>query len=243
MNRVSGKAKHHWGGNRLQIAGVVGVLILLVVALFIQRSETHASVASGSVLATFLENNGRTSFNAGETIINPNTAPKLKLHWKYKAGGAIVTQPVEAKGMLYWGSWDGVEHATNLNGGQVWAINLGKTVSCGKAGVSSTATVASVLVNGNLTLTAVFRARVLTDNFEIGNLNGLPWTSSGNSMPSRRIAAASESRARESARSVVNSRNARPPLALRTGSAAATTASVCSMLLGCGKSRGRYKSA
>ena len=69
MNRVSGKAKHHWGGNRLQIAGVVGVLILLVVALFIQRSETHASVASGSVLATFLENNGRTSFNAGETII------------------------------------------------------------------------------------------------------------------------------------------------------------------------------
>jgi outer membrane protein assembly factor BamB len=151
MERISGEAKHRRGRSWMQIAGVVGVLILLMATVATQKSGAHASVASGSVLATFLENNGRTSFNAGETIINPNTAPKLKLHWKYKAGGAIVTQPVEANGMLYWGSWDGVEHATNLNGGQVWAINLGKTVSCGKAGVSSTATVASVMINGSLT--------------------------------------------------------------------------------------------
>jgi outer membrane protein assembly factor BamB len=151
MNRISGKAKLHWGRNRMQMVGVVGVLILLVMAVVMQRSETYASGASVSVLATYLENDGRTSFNAGETIINPSTAPKLKLHWKYKAGGAIFTQPVEANGMLYWGSFDGVEHATNLKGGQVWAINLGKTVSCGKAGVTSTATVASVMINGKLT--------------------------------------------------------------------------------------------
>ena len=50
-------------------------------------------------------------------------------------------------------------------------------------------------------------------------------------------ASASDSRARASARSVVNSRNARPPLAFSTGSAASTTASVCSTLFGCGQIR------
>src|SRR5437667_183182 len=43
-------------------------------------------------------------------------------------------------------------------------------------------------------------------------------------MPSLRRAAARESRARDSARSVVNSRNARPPLAFSTGIAAAAPA-------------------
>src|SRR5258707_6451737 len=57
--------------------------------------------------------------------------------------------------MIYWGSWDGFEHATKLDGTQVWQKNLGQTVdsSChpSTAGVASTATVASVLIGGTLT--------------------------------------------------------------------------------------------
>ena len=57
--------------------------------------------------------------------------------------------------MIYWGSWDGFEHATSLDGTQVWQRNLGQTVDTNcipsTAGVASTATVATVLVAGRST--------------------------------------------------------------------------------------------
>jgi polyvinyl alcohol dehydrogenase (cytochrome) len=56
--------------------------------------------------------------------------------------------------MIYWGSWDGFEHATDLNGRQIWATNLGTTTdnNCvpSSAGVASTATVATVKIGHKL---------------------------------------------------------------------------------------------
>lgn len=54
-----------------------------------------------------------------------------------------------------WGSWDGYEHATKLNGTQVWQQNLGQTndTNCfpPTVGVASTATVASMTFGGTKT--------------------------------------------------------------------------------------------
>jgi len=100
---------------------------------------------------TFLGNVGHTSFNGAETIINPSTAPNLKLLWSHKAGGSISTQPIVADGMLYWGSYDGLEHASSLSdGNDIWTANLGQSTDCRRQihGVLSTATVASVLIRG-----------------------------------------------------------------------------------------------
>jgi outer membrane protein assembly factor BamB len=51
-----------------------------------------------------------------------------------------------------WGSWDGLEHATHLNGGLVWSTDLGQTIdtSCApsRVGVASTAAVATVTIHG-----------------------------------------------------------------------------------------------
>jgi polyvinyl alcohol dehydrogenase (cytochrome) len=108
--------------------------------------------------STYLFNNQHTGYNATETIINSNTAPRLKLHWMYHAKGAISTQPVEAYGMVFWGSWDGLEHATDLNGHEVWSVNLGTTryKDCNPTvGVASTATVAPITING-ITTQVVF---------------------------------------------------------------------------------------
>ena len=107
---------------------------------------------------TFLGNDGHTSFNGAETIINPSTAPNLKLFWSHKAGGSISTQPIVADGMLYWGSYDGLEHASSLSdGNDIWTANLGQSTDCRRQihGVLSTATVASVLIRG-VTTAVVF---------------------------------------------------------------------------------------
>ena len=55
---------------------------------------------------------------------------------------------------IYWGSWDGNEHATNTTGTQVWQTGLGYTFSsqCNDlVGVASTATVATVGIGGKST--------------------------------------------------------------------------------------------
>jgi outer membrane protein assembly factor BamB len=122
---------------------------------FMELPLEHAAATTSGDWTTYLYDYGRSDFNSAETIINLSSAPHLKLHWSYKAGKSITTQPVVVNGMIYWGSWDGFEHATKLDGTQVWQQNLGQTVdtncSPSTAGVASTATVASVLVGGRLT--------------------------------------------------------------------------------------------
>lgn len=113
---------------------------------------------------TYAFNNARQGFNASETVINPSSAPNLKLKWTAKTNGCpgspggptdIFSQPVVQLGlqMIFWGSWDGCEHATNLSGQEVWSTFLGQINSpqCGfpsTLGVSSTATEVSLTIGG-----------------------------------------------------------------------------------------------
>lgn len=103
-----------------------------------------------------MADNGHSGFNAAETIITPETAPKLKLKWMHQTGDAVVAQPVIANGLIYWASWDGYEYATTLDNKTVWAVYLGRTIAdpiCipPRLGVTSTATIASVDINGTKT--------------------------------------------------------------------------------------------
>ncbi len=126
------------------------VMFLLLVTLTSTKSPAHAATGDWP---TYLGNNGHTGFNSSETAINPSTVSGLHLLWKHSAGvgGKITTQPVVANGMVYWGSWDGYEHASSLSDGtDIWVDNLGMATLCRKQahGVLSTATVASQLING-----------------------------------------------------------------------------------------------
>jgi outer membrane protein assembly factor BamB len=107
-----------------------------------------AIAAGGPDWPSYQLDNGRSGYNSAETTINPTSAKNLKLHWTHTAAGAISTEPVEANNLVYWGSWDGYEHATDHNNNKVWTANLGTTTdtSCNpvKVGVASTATVATV---------------------------------------------------------------------------------------------------
>ena len=94
------------------------------------------------------------SYNAAEVKISAQTVSQLHLIWQARGAGGVTSQPVVANGMVYWGSWDGYEHATTLDGRQVWARYLGVTSDpddgCdpASAGVASSATIAPLTING-----------------------------------------------------------------------------------------------
>src|SRR5215467_12310229 len=101
----------------------------------------------------------RSGFNRDETLLNAQTAPRLQLFWMSHAKGSISSQPVVANGVVYWGSWDGREHATYSYGGEVWDTYLGQTTAAGcdpaTIGVASTATIAPIPIGSRKAL-AVF---------------------------------------------------------------------------------------
>lgn len=128
------------------MVGLVLILSGIFVAFSLQQSTYATSPGDWS---TYMFNTGRSGYNKAETIINRTSAPNLKVHWTARAGGIIYSQPVTSGGIIYWGSFDGYEHATNVNGQQLWATNLGSRTTCAPVnplGVVSTATVVSGVV-------------------------------------------------------------------------------------------------
>lgn len=146
---------HHTGdakrtpGKRWLVALMGTLLLLLMVARGLPQP---AAAATTNSWPTYMGNNQRSGYNAAETIINPTSAPNLKLKWTHTAGGAVTTQPTIANGMVYWGSWDGLEHASNpATGKDIWTANLGQTIgSCSKIhhGVLSSAAFATLSIKG-----------------------------------------------------------------------------------------------
>ena len=102
--------------------------------------------------STYLFSNGRQSFNKNETILNPKTVSHMKMDWMQTAKGPVASEPIFANGLVYWGSWDGLEHASDPStGNDVWSTNLGQTTSCLKLspiGVESTAAIVTVPIHG-----------------------------------------------------------------------------------------------
>ena len=124
---------------------------------------------------TFLQGDGRSGYNGAETHITVQTAANLVSYSAYHAGGGITAQPVVVKGVTYWGSWDGYEHATTLDGKLLWSTYLGVTrnINCGYnvLGVASTATVAQVTI-GNHPVSVVFVAGGNGYFYALNALNG-----------------------------------------------------------------------
>ncbi|HET7638399.1 MAG TPA: hypothetical protein VFK47_06615, partial [Ktedonobacteraceae bacterium] len=131
------------------------VLVLTtVVAIASYLPNQAAQAAFPTRWPTFLGSNARTGYNAAETIINPTTAPNLKLHWTASTVGQAkaTDEVIVANGMLYWGSWDGLLHASDPKTGKdIWTASLGtQPGGCSNKphGVVGSAAVARVLING-----------------------------------------------------------------------------------------------
>jgi outer membrane protein assembly factor BamB len=95
---------------------------------------------------TYMAGIDRTGFAANENGLNPTSAPHLSLAWQASDAGpshGVFSQPVVFNGLVYWGSFDGHERATDTSGNLIWQANLGTTSPPGctdpsEAGVVST---------------------------------------------------------------------------------------------------------
>src|SRR6266849_1181128 len=118
----------------------------LVVACLYLIAILGALVPIGAV---FLAHANHDGFNSHETLINPTSASQLKQKWAHPANSGVSDQPIESAGIVYWGSWNGYIHATNIsNNAKVWATFIGQTTdsSCDPpiVGVASSPTLGTV---------------------------------------------------------------------------------------------------
>lgn len=143
------------------ITAVVVVALTLLVAGAAPASTPKAGPASAANAASnwpmYQYGLSRTGYDPAETAINPRTASSLKQRWAFKAGGAISTQVSVVNGVAYWGSWDGLEHASYVRTGKpIWHTYLGQETSPGcfpvHIGVGSSAALATVSIGGKPTL-------------------------------------------------------------------------------------------
>ena len=140
---------------------LVFVASFLGTFLVLERMPTHTHASGTSTDWTMFQGDlGHSGYNGAETILNTTTAPQLKILWTRHVAGGISSQVVQANGLLYWGSWDGLEHASNpTTGADVWATNVGRTAPTARcnppsAGPAGAAAVTSVLINGAMTSVA-----------------------------------------------------------------------------------------
>ncbi len=139
----------------------LGTALILAAAMLSIVSSSRVSAATGtsSDWTTYLQGNDRSGFAAGEDGFNPTSVPNLGLAWKTSDAGpahGVFSQPIVSNGLVYWGSFDGFERATDTSGNLVWQTNLGIDTTSGctgpsEAGVASTATVTTDVPVGTAT--------------------------------------------------------------------------------------------
>jgi PQQ-like domain len=144
---------------------VLTIAVLVMVAAVIVPTLSQAASASGTSSGDwprYLHDNGSSGFNSTETLINSTSASNLNLKWSYQDYPITATCPnsppnsfdisstqpvvVNGLGLVFWGSWDGCEYATALNGSKLWATYLGTTVSSCQipTGIASTGTYTTI---------------------------------------------------------------------------------------------------
>ncbi|OMO79232.1 Quinonprotein alcohol dehydrogenase-like-superfamily [Corchorus capsularis] len=86
-----------------------------------------------------------------ETKISPETVSRLRLKWKFDAGGYISATPAIYDGNLYFPSWNGYLHAVKASDGSlIWKKNLQQLT-----GLNSTGAVPGVNVTASRTTPAI----------------------------------------------------------------------------------------
>ncbi len=160
-NRESrpGTIRARW--SRIVASGLARVgMLALVVAMSGSVVACAPPTPSGSDWPMYEYSLGHSGYNKAETVITPHSASTLQSKWTISAsqGTLITSQPVVANNLIYWGSWDGVEHATHLDGTPAWATNLGFSPpppGCvgGEQSMLGSAAIAPLTINGHTTTT------------------------------------------------------------------------------------------
>ncbi|CAI9092695.1 OLC1v1028012C1 [Oldenlandia corymbosa var. corymbosa] len=93
-----------------------------------------------------------------ELKINPITAPRLSLKWRFVAGFDISATPTVANGVVYFPSWNGNVYAVRAdNGALIWKQNIGAVTGLPPPPMSNvTVSRASPTVAGDLLIVSIY---------------------------------------------------------------------------------------
>jgi outer membrane protein assembly factor BamB len=113
---------------------------------------------TSSSWTTYMQGNDRTGFTS-DSVFNPTSAQNLHLAWQASdtaPNHGVFPQPAVSNGLVYWGSNDGNERATNTSGNLVWQTNLGRTntpkcTDPSNFGIASTPTITTDVPVGTAT--------------------------------------------------------------------------------------------
>ena len=157
--------KRDWIQHCTPLCAIITLLIVCfascaaaVTSLEHERISTVTPTIAPGDWPSYMLGNDRTSFNSNETAITASTVSQLTLKWVAQGSSRVFSQPVVVHSLIYWGSGDGIEHATDLHGHTIWTANLGASHAIcdndadDRNGVLDTASVASVMVGGKRTL-------------------------------------------------------------------------------------------
>ncbi len=116
------------------------------------------ALAVGGSWPSYMFDRDHTGFNRQEHTITAATAPSLTVDWAVDEGSRMFAQPVTGNGLVYWGTFDGFEHASDpADGSPAWSTFLGTTsdpVHCRTTaayGVTSTPALSTVTLGGTPT--------------------------------------------------------------------------------------------
>jgi outer membrane protein assembly factor BamB len=76
---------------------------------------------------TYRSDSGRSGFSPAETGLTTANAATLRTLWTDSFATGSFAQPLVANNLVYWSDWTGVEHATNMQGQDVWETGIGAT--------------------------------------------------------------------------------------------------------------------
>jgi outer membrane protein assembly factor BamB len=133
------------------VARRLGCLIVLLTSI----GPLAAPAGASADWTTYMQDNARNGYTSS-SVLPASAVHTLALRWTAKAGDTISAQAIAANGVIYWGSWDGLEHATNPRTGKDrWRTYLGAETKSDcippHLGVASTATTASLTIAGHRT--------------------------------------------------------------------------------------------
>jgi polyvinyl alcohol dehydrogenase (cytochrome) len=102
-----------------------------------------------TMVATYRGDPGRSGYYPSQTGVTAANVATLNTHWTTTTGGTgSYAQPIVVNNLVYWGDWNGVEHATDLTGKDVWTVTTGQNIDASclppVAGISGTATIGTM---------------------------------------------------------------------------------------------------
>jgi outer membrane protein assembly factor BamB len=136
----------------------VTVVATALVVLPSSVVPTPALAASAGSWPGYMFDRNHSGFNRAEHTITAANAPSLTVDWSVNEGSRMFAQPVTGNGLVYWGTFDGFEHASDpADGSTEWSTFLGTTSdpdhcrTTAVFGVTSTPALSTVTIAGTPT--------------------------------------------------------------------------------------------